>query len=126
MRKLLGLALLAVAVILTNRAWAEDKPKNDISAVMDMAHKGKENSLRSKVASNKAEKADAEKLLALYEDLAQNKPPKGDEASWKTKTGALVAAAKKLVADPKSKAAGTELNKASNCMACHDVHKGDE
>ena len=65
----------------------------------------------------------------LHEDLAANKdvlakyaawlaaynPPKGDAQSWKKKTGAVVAAIK--ANDQEA------LKKASNCKACHNVHK---
>jgi hypothetical protein len=123
MKKCVCVAFLAAAVVLTGTVLAEDKPKNDIPSVMEMAHKGGQNSLKTRVATNKGEKADAEKLLALYEDLSKNKPPKGEAASWKTKTTAMVAAAKKLVDDPKDKAAGQALNRVVNCKACHDAHR---
>jgi len=65
----------------------------------------------------------------LHEDLAANKdvlvkyaawlaaynPPKGDAQSWKKKTDAFTAAIK-----ANDQAA---LKKASNCKACHNVHK---
>ena len=49
------------------------------------------------------------------ENLAQYKIRKGNAASWKKKTTALIVAAK-----------GTDLpalEKAANCKACHSVHK---
>ena len=54
--------------------------------------------------------------------MATQKPAKGDEASWKTKTAALVSAAKDLV--EKKAGAADALKKASDCKACHSVHKG--
>ena len=69
------------------------------------------------------------RLVELVKDLAKNKatlekyfqvlvkfkPSKGDADSWKTKTEALVAALKSGKQE--------DLNKASNCKACHSVHK---
>jgi len=60
-------------------------------------------------------------LLKCYEALAKAKPAKGDDASWAAKTGALVEGVKKIQADP---AAVGDLKKATDCKACHNVHKG--
>lgn len=97
---------------------ADDKPEYTIKEVMKEAHKG---GLLKKVASGQGSKADAERLLVLYKALAANKPPKGPEESWKEKTTALVEAAQAAV-DGDSDAAA-KLKKASNCAACHKVHK---
>ncbi|MBI2823221.1 MAG: hypothetical protein HYX69_00865 [Planctomycetia bacterium] len=97
---------------------AEDKPKYTIKQVMKEAHK---DGLMKKVAEGKGTKADAEKLLELYQALAANKPPKGDAADWRTKTEALVAAAKEAVAAKPD--FGKALTKAANCADCHKAHK---
>ena len=47
--------------------------------------------------------------------LVANTPKKGDAADWKTKTEALLTAAKGTD--------GAALLKAANCKACHDAHK---
>ncbi len=60
-------------------------------------------------------------LLKCYESLAKAKPSKGDEASWAAKTGALIEGVKKAQKDPADVA---DLKKATNCKACHDIHKG--
>lgn len=60
-------------------------------------------------------------LLKCYEALAKAKPSKGDDASWAAKTGALIEGVKKAQKDP---ADVGDLKKATNCKACHDVHKG--
>jgi hypothetical protein len=104
-------------------AARDDKPKYTIEEVMEQAHKGKD-ALKNKAIEGKASKAEKEKLLELYMALGQNKPPMGDAKSWKEKTGALVSAAKAVVADEKD--AGAKLKKAADCMACHKVHKGDD
>ncbi|MGD9722969.1 MAG: hypothetical protein AB7O59_21350 [Pirellulales bacterium] len=100
------------------RAADDAQPKYTIKQVMTMAHK---EGLLKKVTSGQGSPADAEKLLELYQALAENKPPKGELASWKEKTDALVAAAQAVV-DGKE-GAGPKLQKAANCAACHKEHK---
>lgn len=122
MRKLLvvGAVLacgwLAFSVVTT----AEDeKPKHTIKEVMKTCMKG---GLCKKVADGKASEEEKKELVAQFEALAGNKPPKGDEAAWKEKTAALLAAAKDCAAGKDG--AGAALGKAANCMACHKDHKG--
>lgn len=117
MHKWLVLATLALAATWSTLQAAENA-KITIEDVMQEAHS--DDGLLNKVLDGKSTKADREKLLKLYEALAMDKPPKGSAASWKTKTSALVAAAKAVVADPKATA---KLMAASNCKACHSVHK---
>ncbi|HUE70283.1 MAG TPA: hypothetical protein VMP01_05285 [Pirellulaceae bacterium] len=122
MRKLLvamvvmgGLALL---LNLNSRAEDDKKPVA-IKEVMKVCMKG---GLCKTVASGKATDEEKKKLLAMFEDLAKNKPPKGDEENWKKMTGALVEAAKACVEGKEG--AGESLGKAANCMGCHKAHKG--
>jgi len=115
----LALGLVAAfAGLGTLPASGDDKPKFSIKEVMQMAHK---DGLMKKVAGGKAPKEDKEKLVELYVSLSLDKPPKGDDKSWKDKTNDLVAAAKAALADDKD--AG-KVQKAANCKACHEVHKG--
>lgn len=60
-------------------------------------------------------------LLKCYEALAKAKPSKGDDASWAAKTGALIEGVKKVQKDPSDVG---DLKKATDCKACHNVHKG--
>jgi hypothetical protein len=76
-----------------------------------------------KAGEGKASKDELAKLVQAYTDMAAAKPPKGDDASWKEKTAALLSAAKDLQAG-KSEAAA-KYKSAVNCKACHSVHKGD-
>ena len=78
--------------------------------------------LCSKVASGKASAEEKKKLVALFEDLHKNKPPKGDEESWNKFTTALVDAAK--AAAEGKEGSGDALKTAANCMGCHSAHKG--
>lgn len=113
----LCLGLIGLSGMLTN-AQEKGAPKYSTKDVMKEAMKG---GLCGKVAGGKGSKEDAAKLLELFTSLAANKPAKGEAASWKEKTGALVAAAKEAV-DGKE-GAGDKLKKAANCKACHDAHK---
>ena len=119
MRKVLSVALVvAFAGVVVFNLRADDKPKNTIKEVMQKAHK---DGLLKKVSGGKADDGEKKELLSLYEDLAKNKPEKGDEKSWHTKTEAIVKAAKGVVEGDKKAAGG--LGKATNCKACHDAHK---
>jgi hypothetical protein len=104
------------------RAAEEAKPKYDIGEIMEKAHKGKP-SLLKQVTSGKASAEQKKELLALYEELAKNKPEKGTEADWKRRTSALVKATKDVVEGKGGSTAA--LGKAANCKACHTEHKGD-
>lgn len=124
MRKLL-VAMLVMALgclVLGMSGIAQEgaKPKYTIKQVMKAAHA--KMTLKDKVVAGTATADEKKSLLEHYEALAASKPPKGDEASWKEKTAALVKAAKDAV-DGKE-GAGAALMKASNCAACHSAHKG--
>ncbi|HVE40392.1 MAG TPA: hypothetical protein VNM14_10920 [Planctomycetota bacterium] len=111
-------ALLSLAVLLG--AAAQEKFKS-IKEAMTATHKG-DDSLVKKVQSGKGSDEDHKKLLEVYEFISTQKPSKGDEASWKAKTSALVAAMKDVA---EKKAGATEtFKKASDCKGCHSVHKG--
>jgi hypothetical protein len=101
---------------------ADDKPKLTIEEIMEKAHKGKP-SLFKKVVEGKADKEQKQQLLEYYQELAKNKPEKGELSDWKKRTSALVAAAKGVVADKEG--ANKQLAKAASCKACHELHKGD-
>ena len=111
-----GLCTFALAITATF-AQAESKV---IETVMKESMKG-DNSLYKKVALGKGSDADAAKLLAYVKQLRAEKPPKGDDASWKSKTAALVKATQDVV--DKKPEAHLVLQKAGNCKACHSEHK---
>jgi hypothetical protein len=119
MRKLLTVAVVAMAAIgVVSLVRAADT--KEIKDVMKEAHGG-DDSLRAKVIAGKADKEAKEMLLALYKDLAANKPPQGDAKVWATKTKAIVTAAEDVV----NGKAGAEkkLGTATACMGCHSVFK---
>ncbi len=102
---------------------AEDaKPKYSIEEIMEKAHKGKP-SLFQQVIKGKANEGQKKQLLEYYEELAKNKPEKGDLGDWKKRTSAMIRAAKDIVAGKEG--AGKELGKAANCAKCHELHKED-
>ena len=75
----------------------------------------KETNLKDLILEGMATDEQKAQFVDYVENLAQFKPRKGDAASWKEKTDALIAAAK-----------GSDfaaLKKAVNCKACHSVHK---
>lgn len=126
MKKIAGLVSAAVIVSLSvGFARVDDddddkKPKYTVKQVMGKVFKGP-TALKVKITKGTA--TDEEKKMAVeyLEALALNQPKKGDMESWKTKTMALVKAAKEV-------AEGNEegikaFEKAANCKACHDTHK---
>lgn len=122
MRKLLVACAIVFGLVLafnlSSNGEQEGKPVA-IKEVMKTCMKG---GLCSKVAKGKANDEEKKKLVAMFEDLSKNKPPKGDEESWKKKTAALIEAAKACAEGKEG--AGEALGKAANCMGCHSAHKG--
>ena len=118
MRKLLTAFVVSGFIVGTALAFtAQDaKPKHAIKEVMGEAHKSK---LVNKVQDGNASKEEKEKLLGLYISLYENKPPKGDQASWNEKTGALVVAGAKVVLGQEG--ATDSLKNAANCGATSDM-----
>ena len=111
-------ALLSLGLLLG--AAAQDSPKT-VKEVMAVGHKGKD-SLLTKVLGGKSTDDENKKLVAYYEVLAAiAKPPQGDEKSWKDKTTALLGAAKEVA--EKKAGAVDKLKAASDCKACHSLHK---
>jgi surface antigen len=108
-----AVAVFGLAVAYDSNAEGDKDPKFKIKEVMQKAMKG---GLCGKVAKGEASAEEKKQLIELFTALAANKPPKGDDASWKEKTKALLDAAK---ADD-----GKALAKAANCKACHSEHKG--
>ena len=123
MKKLLCVVAVALAIVVAGHVTAKNLAPKEIGEIMKEAHGGGAKSLRAKVIAGKGDEADAKKLLALYEDLAKNDPPKGEKADWKKKTDAILAAAKKVAAKPDDAVATKALGTATNCAACHKEHK---
>jgi len=94
---------------MTVKQVMKDKMKGDTSAI-------------KKAIKGELSKEEVSSLLAAVKTMIDNKPPKGDEASWKEKCDALVSACEKL--EKGEAGAGDAVKAAANCKACHDVHKG--
>jgi mono/diheme cytochrome c family protein len=108
----------AVSAAIAVTAAEEGEAKYSIKEVMKEAH-GKK--LLNKVLEGEASAEEKTKLLDLYLSLLENKPKKGEEDSWHGKAEAVVLAAAKVAAGRESGVA--ELKTATNCAACHQVHK---
>jgi hypothetical protein len=74
-----------------------------------------------KAQDGKASKEELKELVKGYTDVSKNKPPKGDEASWKEKTTKLVAAITAL--EKGEDGALAKYKEAVNCRACHTAHR---
>jgi cytochrome c556 len=114
--------VLALSPIVALFARAEDKPKYTVKEVMKALHKG-DDAIAKKVAKGEGMHEDYMKLVQYYTALPLNEPPKGDAASWKAKTTALLDAAKAL--HEGKPGALDQYKQAVNCKACHSVHKPD-
>ena len=122
MRKML-VACMVVAfgwgAVSLSQGADEEKPSASIKEVMKVAMKG---GLTKKVANGTATEEERKQLAGLFAALHAQKPPKGEEASWKEKTKALVDTANDVLAGKEG--AGEKLTAAANCMGCHSAHKG--
>jgi cytochrome c556 len=126
--------LLALAVLVSGGALAEDKDKPEsIKEVMKKAHAGNEafraaigKALKGKDFDSAATTMKAWAGLAPH--LGDFDPPKGDKDSWKKATkkyADTVKALSKAIDDKDAKTAGKELKAInSSCGACHKAHKG--
>ncbi len=120
-------ALCAVTGLGAAMSWSsaeEDaaEVKHTIKEVMKIAH-GKDSNLLQKVIKGEASAEEKNQLLDLYISMVEGKPSKGDMNSWHTLAGGAALAAAKVVVGREG--AIKELETATNCKACHSVHKGD-
>ena len=113
-------AAFALTLATIGGAALAEKNEDAIKKVMKVAMKG---GLCKSVASGKANDDQKKELVELFKELAAASPEKGDAASWKAKTTALLTAAE--AAHEGKPGAAAQLKKAANCKSCHDVHKGD-
>jgi cytochrome c556 len=113
-------------------ATSADDKVPDISEIMLKGHKGTDaflTKLRADVKGQKWEDAatNAKALNVFGEALGKNKPPKGDEKSWKALTDKYAANTKAVLAGVEkkdAKAATAALTAIGNsCGGCHKAHK---
>src|SRR5207253_961776 len=108
----------------------KDEKVPTISEIMTKGHKGTDAYIAKIKTAAKDEKWDdakefAKTLAFFGENLGKNKPPKGDEKSWKTLTEKYAASTKmvlKGVEDKDAKAVNKGLGMI-NCGECHKAHK---
>ena len=113
-----GFLLVACFASVRVTAQEEEKPKFTIKEVMKTAMKG---GLAKKVAAGDASDEEKKQLHEMFVALAKHQPKKGEADSWKELSGALVKASQ--AAKDGDAEAGEMLKKATNCKACHDLHK---
>ena len=128
--------VVAIAWAYGASATAGQKEKDeipDISEIMIKGHKGTDAYIaKIKGAAKVGDWDDAQKYaktLAFFgENLGKNKPPKGDEKSWKTLTEKYAANTKdvfKGTQDKDVKAVNKGLGAiGGSCGGCHKAHKG--
>lgn len=117
-----ALVVTRIAAIFLLAVAGASAADSKISTVMKTVMKG-DNSTYKKVCLGTGTDADVQKLVNCLKGLAGTKPPKGDAAGWQAKTSALIKAAEDVAA--KKPGAAQVLQKAGNCKACHNDHKGD-
>ena len=127
-------AALGMVAVMTGYgvATSADDKTPDISEIMIKGHKGTDAFLTKLKAEVKGEKWEdatthAKALNVFGEALGKNKPPKGDEKSWKTLTEKYAANTKAVLAGVEkkdAKAATAALNAiGGSCGGCHKAHK---
>lgn len=117
----LGTASLCLGVLVSMSLAAgqdEAKPKYTLKDIMKQHKKG---GLLPKILSGEGTAEDKTALLDMYISMFETKPPKGEMDSWQHLAGASTLAAAKVVVGREG--AIDELKKATNCAACHKVHK---
>lgn len=112
MRKfVVGLALLSLGASFQG---------NRIKDIMTRSHKGRDN-IASEVRNGRGTEDDQKKLRAEYQAIAALKPSRGDEKSWKAKTGAVIAALTDLI--DKKPGALDRVHATTECRGCHEAHR---
>ena len=115
------IAAITLGFAMSNVFGADDdekKPAHTIKEVMKVGHK---QGLLKKVIAGDASQDEKKKLLDLYISMLEAKPKKGDNTSWQKLAGGSALAAAKVVVGRDG--ATDELKAATNCKACHSVHK---
>lgn len=117
-------AVLAVAFGLCVTGLTAADAKNPIKDAMQKYHKAPKGTdpVCKKAGAGQASKEEIKGMVAAYTAMAAAKPPQGDDASWKAKAGALLAAAQAL--DKGEAGAADKYKAAVNCKSCHEPHKG--
>lgn len=121
--KIISVSILSALAFAPLALAQGKKPKYTVKEVMKEVHKGEDN-IGKRAVKGAASKEDLAKMVEYYDSLPLNEPPRGEMASWKEKTGALVKAAKALKSGETG--AAEAYKNAANCKACHNAHKPEE
>ena len=125
--KLFALLLTATGLLtiasftLAEDDTGKDTIKNIMKKCMNDEEQNLNDGLCKKVATGKATQEEKDQLVAMLTALTKLEPPKGETPSWQQKTGALLAAAKSVIAGDKG--AGVKLANAADCKGCHSAHR---
>jgi hypothetical protein len=115
---LLGVGLLTGSLVGLVRADEPATTKHTIKEAMKAGHKG---GLLKKILDGEATQEEKQLMLDFYISMVESKPEKGELSSWHLLAGNGALAAAKVVVGRED---GIEsLKAATNCKACHDVHK---
>jgi hypothetical protein len=123
MKKVFLAAALTLAAGLACQALAEQAataPAMANKEVMQKAFKP-DTALVKTVVAGKADETQLREFLAYAQSLHANKPKKGEEAAWKTRTQAIIEATQNLL--DKKEGALAALKTATNCATCHNSFK---
>lgn len=110
---------LTLSLVLGIASFTQAGP---IAEVMKKYHKG-DDALQKKVGNGKASDVELAELLKAYQQMAAEKPPQGDAASWERRCKALITAVEAL--QKKQNNATSKYKFAVSCKTCHEVHKGE-
>lgn len=127
-------ALLGLAAVTARRAGADDAKTPTVKEIMGALSKGPnaalgqtKKALSSTPPNWKAAKAAAVTLRAHAPALTKNSPPKGDKASWTTKSEAFskdcLALADALDKEDLAAANSAQGRLGMSCMSCHREHR---
>jgi hypothetical protein len=97
-----------------------------INQIMLQAHlkpgnRGTRDNLDNKVLDGKATDEEKKVLLALYAELSETTPPKGDVGAWRQRTAALRSSLQDFY-DGKA-GARERFTQAKDCKSCHAVFR---
>lgn len=113
-------AALLLALLSPDALAQQQKGNRIINAMMERAHKGRDN-IGSEVRNGSGTEEQVKKLLEEYRLIAAQKPAVGDLKSWKRRTDAVIAALSDLAA--KKPGAVDRVYSATDCRACHEAHR---
>jgi hypothetical protein len=124
-RSVVAVALTAALAVFASSmvSAAPKKGSSDEKKIEEIMKKGfKKGTLLDKIKSHDASKAELQQFADYCKALVSLKPPKGDQASWDSKTKLLADNAAAVAKGDDSKL--NALLDATNCKDCHNAHKG--